>query len=241
MTTDPFDRLRALNPVPTPGGLLAPHDDPDAIALLNRVLGEADSEAIVRHRRRGRRIIIPAVVAAAAAATAAAAWVITRPADDPTQVACYRDVDLSADIVGAEPVGGDPTAACTPVWENGEFGGGRPPLLEACVLDSGIVGVFPATGGDPCGRLGLDRAGPQGEEPPIVAIQDRLADRLGAACVPIDDAVALIEDELREAGLGDWTVVAPGAGFDDRPCASVGIDGAARTISVVPIPKPPAG
>ncbi len=236
VTADPFERLRAMNPVGDPGLLRDPREDPRAQEILDRVLA-IQTDLPGRRRRRDRRILIP--VAIAAAACAAAAWVITRPADDPTHLACYESVSLDSDIVAIEPTGGDPADACKQVWETGPFRRDEVPPLAACVLDSGIVGVFPADQGDPCTRLGLDLASTPREPAAIIDAQERIADRLGGRCVPVPDAVALVRGELASSGLDDWRVVAPDQVPDDRPCASAAVDAATETVTIVPIPATP--
>lgn len=238
---DPFEELARRNPIPDPAVLPEPVDDAAASELLARVLHAGPPGANDRHRRRGRRILIP-LVAVAAVATAAAAWVATRPADDPTGVACYRDVDLGADIVVAEPVAGDAVRACAPAWSEGPFGFGEPPPLMGCVLETGLAGVFPAMDGDPCDRLGLAHlSSSDNEQPPIVEVQERLAEEFGSRCVPLAEAEPLVSGELTRTGLDSWTVVAPSTVPPDRPCASVAIDAAAQAITIVPIPATPSG
>lgn len=237
---DPFDELVRRNPIPDSAVLPEPVDDDRASDLLARVLRSGSPGADDRHRRRRRRILIP-LAAVAAVATAAAAWVVTRPADDPTGVACYRDVDLGADIFVAEPTAGDAVRACTAAWSEGPFGFDDPPPLMGCVLETGVAAIFPAMDGDPCDRLGLAHLSRDDDRAPIVGVQERLAEELGSRCVPVVEAEPLVRDELAEAGLGSWTVVAPSALPPDRPCASVAIDAAARAITIVPIPATPSG
>lgn len=238
---DPFDELARRNPIPDPRVLPDPTDDEHASALLARVVGVRPPGADDRHRHRRRLILIP-LAAAVAVATAAAAWVITRPASDPTSVACYRAVDLESDIFVAEPAAGGAIEACARAWSGGPFGSGDPPPLGACVLDSGVAAVFPATDGDPCGRLGLNRLEPfDGEEPPIIRVQDDLSERFGSRCIPVAEAEPHIRAVLAEAGLEAWTVVVPSAPPAERPCASVTIDVATRSVTVVPIPATPSG
>lgn len=237
---DPFEGLESINPVPPSGERPDSRSDPAAQALLARIQESHREGAPSRHRRRVRHFLIPVVGVAAATTTAAAAWVIVRAADDPTQVACYRAVDLDSDIVGLASES-DPIAQCRRVWETGGFGDSRPPELHACVLRSGIVGVFPADDGDPCARLGLEPADLTGEAPAIVAVQGRLAERFIAECVPLEAAATIVATELRDAGLDDWTVTGPGTAPPDRPCGSIAVDVPTRTITVVAVPTPPSG
>lgn len=234
---DPFDALRAMNPVPD--AVREPLADPESDALLRRILRDGEGGSNQRHRRRGRHILIPLAVAAAMA-TAAATWIVTRTAGDATQVACYRAVSLSADIVGVEPAG-DPRDACSAVWVDGEFGRGPAPPLAACVLPSELVGVFPASDGDPCRRLGLDEARLDGDVPAIVGVQELLSERFGADCVRLDQAEELVVGALRDADLEDWTVIRAAEPTSDRPCASIAVDPATETITLVPLPRTSPG
>jgi len=240
-TRDPFDWLHSVNPVPDSTGLEKPRSDPAAQALLERI--REDAGVSLRHRRHVRRFLIPVVAVAAVTTTAAAAWVLSRKADDPTQVACFRADDRDADIVGLAG-DGDPISLCREVWETGQLGPSPgPPALQACVLVSGIVGVFPGENDDVCRRLGLNPADLSGDRGAgsIVAVQDRLAERFISECVPFEDAVGIIEGELEDAGLDNWTVVLADARAPERPCASVAFDVATRSITVVPVPVPPGG
>lgn len=242
-TSDPFDWLSSANPIPGAAELAETRSDPAAQALLARIRDERVPGVPPRHRRRVRHLLIPVVVAAAVTTSAAAAWVLSRGADDPSQVACFRAADLDADIVGLAGAG-DPIAMCEGVWEAGEFGPPpRPLALHACVLRSGIVGVFPVEDTDLCGRIGLSPAdlSDDREADSIVAVQNHLAEGFLSECVPVEDAREIIAAELDAAGLDEWTVIEPGVRPPGRPCASIAIDVTTNSITLVPVPMPPGG
>ncbi len=241
---DPFEWLRSRNPVSDPSALPEPQADPTALGVLRRIRTSETGGRGRRHRRLGRRLLIPVAVGAALATTAAAAWVLNRPPDDPTQVACFREVDLSSSDIIALTAGSDPIAQCGQVWDEGEFAGsGSSPELAPCVLPSGIVGVFPAVKGDPCVRLGLDAADLTVtlESAALLALQKSLVERFARECVPIDGAAEIVESEIDRAGLHGWAVTPPDARPPARPCASVSIDAPTRTVTLVPIPARPVG
>lgn len=236
---DPLDWLRSVNPVPDSRLGPDPRDDPDALAILERVLGAAESHT---RRRRHLRFLIPAVVVAAA--TAATGWALTREADDPTQVGCYASADLQADIIGLPlAVGDDPIAACAAVWSEGGFGSSGTPDLAACVLPGGLAGVFPATDGDPCSQFALDpleRPASAGADT-VRELQERLSTRFGSTCVDLDAARRESQDLINELGLSDWSISVPDPGDQTRRCASLALDPEQHIVTIVPLPATPPG
>lgn len=240
---DPIDWLRSANPVPDVESGPDPATDPAARALRARLLAEIvvdDELEQARRRRNRRRAIVPAALVAIGL-TAAAIWVASRPAPDPTQVSCYSEFALDADIqVGLPRVNGlDPIEQCAEVWLTGELGPPGTPRLLACVNPGGIAGVFPVTGTQSCADLALDALDPvsTAEVDPVVELQGILADSWNGGCILLDDAVEQAEAELQRLGLDDWTAEVFGPRRPDRPCASFGIDVEAKVVQVVPYPR----
>ena len=109
--------------------------------------------------RRPRRVLI-AVAAVVGVALAAAAtyggYALTRTPTQLESVGCYESVSLSANTAVVPSGNGSPVAACAGVWSSAFPGVEQPGGFAACVLDSGAIGVFPASAAaDPCERLGL--------------------------------------------------------------------------------------
>jgi hypothetical protein len=208
-------------------------------AVVERALDEASRGAPVGRRRR-RRYVIPGVLVVTMT-TAAASWVVTRPADEPTSVACYSAVDLHADVAVVAPVADDPAGACIQVWRNGLFKSPAEPLLQPCVLESGVIGVFPVVEGDPCSRLGLDRPSDPASHASIISVHRRIAHRLLVDCVSVDDAVKMVQGELRFAGLRQWSVVEAELPPLSDSCALADVDTPHQTFTVVPVQRDRSG
>jgi hypothetical protein len=111
--------------------------------------------------RRRRRIVIglvPAVVIALFVATAFTTYALTRKPTHLESIGCYDRASLSANTAVVSADGRDPVTICAQVWRQGALGADVPTQLEACVLQTGAIGVFPrSNGGDTCGTLGLAR------------------------------------------------------------------------------------
>jgi hypothetical protein len=251
---DVLERLRTCNPVPT--GLL---DDlvwtDTAQALFHRIVATPTSApARTRgrlapvpprpepgRRRRPRLAVLVGVVSMSVAVGAYA--LVARTSSKPQNVACFASADLGARtaVVGVDAKG--PVAACASVWDKGFLGETPPASLRACLLESGVVGVFPqAAGRDVCLDLGLasasspatptpDRVNPPGSAPvpdrpgpgsddPIVdpttffAFRDAVLSRfLGQGCIGADAGEIIVREELDRAGLDGWTITR-GVGAD---------------------------
>ena len=167
---DPLELLGAMNPVPTSAPCRPPVPTCPPSAPCSGSSPRASrwpprrrppgrrrlrtaAKAAGHRRRPSKRLLVGVAVATVALVAAAAAWVVTRPADDPTRVACFAAADLEADTAPLAAGLGDPVAACEEVWRTGPFQAwGAVPPLAACVLTSGVhrrlprraVGVRPA-------------------------------------------------------------------------------------------------
>ena len=257
---DPLDLLGAMNPVPDERALPATSAYVPAQRTLQRILaqslplaptapapdpraasGEDGGEGGGRRRRPSKRLVVGVAVATVGLVAAAAAWVVTRPADNPTRVACFAAADLEADTAPLAAGLGDPVAACEEVWRTGPFQAwGAVPPLAACVLDSGGVGVFP---GEPsvCDRLGLARLATESGDwnARVTQLVDGLTAELAyPSCVDVGVAADLVRQRLDQLALDGWTLIAPATAVPERPCASVAFDPPARTITLVPVPLP---
>jgi hypothetical protein len=251
---DPLELLGAMNPVPDDRALPATSAYVPAQRTLQRILAQSlpltpatpasDPRAGGGEgggRRPSKRLVVGIAVATVGLVAAAAAWVVTRPADNPTRVACYAAADLEADTAPLAAGLGDPIAACEEVWRTGPFQAwGAVPPLAACVLASGGVGVFP---GEPsvCDRLGLARLATESGDwnARVTQLVDGLTAELAApSCVDVAVAADLVRQRLDQLDLDGWTLIAPATVVPERPCASVAFDPPARTVTLVPVPLP---
>ena len=245
---DPFATLRRANPfnqerLPDLSG------SAHGRALLEEIV-TMDTPTVERPRRplrvrrsrliRNRRVLIPALVVAVL--SAGFTFYALRQVSEPLTIGCYGQADLDADtaVVGAD--GSSPVAACEELWRQGSFGGGSVPPLTACVLPSGAVGVFPTGGEDTCERLGMaavDSASYPEEVDEGVGLRTALVDEFVAReCVSEQQAMDLVNRELRGRGLEDWTVEVSGSFDIRRPCASLAFEPKSKKVSLVPIPAP---
>lgn len=255
-TSDPLERLRAVNPVPA-DEVARLRPDP---VLFDRITAAPPAPARVAdslaRRRRRRRRLVPALVASSLVGGAVAYGLLRGEVSSPETVACFERADLSATTAVPAVEAGGPIEACAGVWRRGAFGGGTevPPLV-ACVLPSGVAGVFPATDGtDVCTALNLAPITPIPLPPPttttpgpptvpqpaadlntrILDFRDAvLAQFVEAPCVAPATGAEIVSRELARAGLADWTVVSGGFSAD-RPCATLSLRPEERQVLLVP-------
>jgi hypothetical protein len=255
-TSDPLDRLRAVNPVP-PGEVALLYPDP---VLYDRIVSAppAPISDPLRRRRRGRRLV-PALVVSGLLGGAVAYGVLRGGVSDPETVACFQRAELEATTAVVSVGAAGPIEACAGVWRGGAFGGGAevPPLV-ACVLPTGVAGVFPAlAGADVCTSLNLVPITPTSPPPPptttapgpgpgpapqpaadlntrILNFRDAvLGQFLDSPCMAPATGAEIVRRELDRAGLNDWTVVS-GAFSADRPCATLSLRPEERQVLLVP-------
>jgi hypothetical protein len=233
---DPFERLRAADPARR-AGPVSPQVDREQV--FQQVVTSTRPNPLRAWRRRRILVLVGAVF------LIAAAYVVFRPVTEPLTVACYGAADLDADIVVVDaPAAGDPVDACGPLWSpDGEFGaqlGGSPPDLQACVLESGAVGVFPtASGSQVCTDLGLavPAADSMDENQAAIQLRDELVDTFLEECFGVEEARTKVEDALARHGLEDWQVAVPQTFTAERPCASLAFDVPAKAIELVPVSR----
>ena len=221
---------------------------PVPVAADRRLLPRGSAQ--VRSRRR-LRVGIAAVATLGAAAGYA---LVARDATKTLDVACYSSPSIEAGFTVESADGRSPLDACAAAWRAGRIGAERvPPPLTACVLESGVVGVFPSLPSeDTCARLGIPSLAPvptttratTGSSPTTAAagtvtdLRNVLSGEfLSRPCLSPDEAAALAQREIARLGLAGWTVVASVTGPfpSDRPCASYGFDEEQRRVLLIPI------
>lgn len=202
-----------------------------------------------RARRRIAVVLVPAVLILLAA-TAFATYKLTRNPTHLESVACYDRADLGANVAVVDADGRDPVAICAGVWQQGALGTRVPKKLEACVLQSGAVGVFPRRGPDACGALGLAPlpASYAARARRFGALRDAIVARLGEPasgssrggpqCVGEREALRFVRSALDARGYGDWQVKVAGGAFSPaRRCAEPSFDTGAKTVFLLPVAR----
>lgn len=263
--SDPLERLRGTNPVPA--GVSLPGPDP---VLFNRIVSGqtvvSPRRGLAPVRRRPSRRLVPVLIVTSLLGGAVAYALLRGEVTRPETVACYQTADLEARTEAVRVDERGPLEACADLWRRGALGTGGPvPTLAECVLDTGVVGVFPAAPGDDvCGRLRLAPVPSTAPPPPppqgsttappptqgdvntrFLAFRDAVVPQfLAASCMDPRLGAAIVRRELAAAGLGDWTVRGgeglPGDGFSAaRPCATLSLHPERREIVLVPAPARP--
>lgn len=200
-----------------------------------------------RRRRRLVLVLVPAVIVLLAA-TAFTTYALTREPTHLESIGCYDRADLRANTAIVNADGRDPVAICTELWHQGAFGkGSAPAQLEACVLTTGAIGVFPSTGGKTCGRLGLAPlpASYASEAKRFAELREAIvaelgepgsgSSRRGPQCVHESAARALVRRELNAHGYSDWQIQTAGGHFSaERPCAEPSFDTGGKVVLLTP-------
>lgn len=242
-TSDPLDRLRAANPVPAGRADQVP---PDPVLFRSIVAGDLDRSSLPPAPRRRLRILVPVLAVTGLLGGTVAYALLRDTVPKPQVVGCYERAHLEArtEVVG---VGADgPVAACAELWREGTLGQGDqvPPLTE-CLLDTGVVGVFPAPAGPGvCASLEAPPsapATPTAPSPPVDVTERFLILRgavlpqfVDAPCVDPQMATDIVRRELDGAGLGDWRISGAGEFTADRPCATLGFRPESGEVVLVP-------
>lgn len=236
---DPFELLRRMNPVRP--GELPDADSPEAQALLEQIVERSTRprKSLLRlpHRRRTYAVVLVAAVALGAAA----AWAVTRGETKHLTIGCYAETSLDAKTAVIPAGTASLEAACAAVWRSGTFGSKAVPRLQACILPSGAIGVFPTRDGRACERLHLANAQPRTPEraQPTTGLKNALVDRfLAASCLTEDEGLGIVEDELRKRHLSTWRVRAAAPFTPARPCATLAFDEEQQTVLLTPAPRP---
>jgi hypothetical protein len=203
-----------------------------------------------RRRRRVALILVPAVIVLLGL-TGFTTYALTREPTHLESVGCFETAALDGNIAIVNADGRDPTAICGELWREGAMGGGpAPESLAACVLDTGVIGVFPSSGEDACKQLGLADLPPTyaAEGRRFAKLRDAIVDYLGEPasgsslgdrrlkCVGEEEARALVRRELDAHGYDDWGIEVSGDGFTaERPCAEASFDGDRKTVVLIPV------
>lgn len=244
---DPFEILASLDPV-DPARLRGAGASPRARATLESILEQPTpvapglSNRLRRPTRRRRRIYLAAAVAVAAVA-AGTAWALTTGVSQSLTIGCYAAPTLTARTIVLPAGNASATQTCRTAWQQGEFGSVRTPQLQACVLPSGAVGVFPAA--DACQRLKLAPLTTerhrghrkQHEGGSAIALKNSLVHAyLGHRCLSRSAGLRLAKDEIQTLRMAGWRVRIATPFTHQRSCASYAFDEQQQLVLVIPMP-----
>lgn len=213
----------------------------------NYLRSELDRQPRVERRRRRLTVVLVPAAIVLLAATAFTTYALTRTPSHLESIGCYDRADLSANLAVVDADGRTPVAICRDIWRQGALGKTVPKQLDACVLRSGAVAVFPRVGADTCGKLGLAPlpASYAAEARRFAGLRDAVASRLGEPasgsskrgpqCLGGTGAEAFVRRELDARGYRDWQIRISGGAFSSqRPCAEPSFDGGAKTVYLIP-------
>lgn len=245
---DPYDRLRDLNPI-SPEDVANAASSAEATRALAEIIAGTRKPAHQWWPRRPsvpqlrRRTYLLALVPVLGV-LAAAAWALTQGAGTRLTIGCYASTDLRAHTVVVPAGGGTAVDNCREIWDRGDFGSHPAPVLEACVLPSGAIGVFPSPNQNACAQLRLapltSTTRPAPTRASLVKLKNALVQTfLASGCIHQKRALAIVQAELRILGLTDWRVQINGTFTSRRPCASLAFDEEAHHVLLVPMPKQP--
>ncbi len=248
---DPFELLQELNPV-DPADLRGVAFSPQAQDALEQILAGIRQPPRLSRKVRVphfRRRTVALVLIPLAAAIATAAWALSQEASQQLTIGCYASADLEAHTVVVPAGDASPTSTCRVVWERRDFGTPTAPPLQACVLPSGAIGVFPSPDGQACNHLKLAPLEPNSSPPstrtagqPGSSAQLKnalVAKFLANRCMNQQQATSVVQTELRRLRLSGWQVRPNGVFINERPCAGLAFDEAHHAVFLVPMPKQP--
>ena len=200
-----------------------------------------------RRRSRVALILVPAIIVLVGL-TGFTTYALTREPTHLESVGCFETVALDGNITVVKSDGRDPTVICGELWHDGVMGPGpAPESLAACVLESGVIGVFPGSAAATCEQLGLAELPPTyaAEQKRFADLRDAIEDHLGEPasgsspgsdkCVGEDEARALVRRELDAHGYADWGIELSQDFTAERPCAEASFDGEKKTVVLIPV------
>jgi hypothetical protein len=245
---DPIEALRAANPVGF-RKLADPSGSASARALFEEITMSpqtitptpstaGDSDVSELPHRWVRRVVLVPVIAVAAVGLAAFAWAIAPSSvTKTTTVGCYAADNLNADAAVIDG-GSDPIGVCSALWAKGQLGQPSQPLLAACVLPSGALGIFPSSSGEAvCSQMRLATPAqpyPNRESQAFESFKSAVvADFMATGCMSPAQAQATVTRELDGHGLSTWTT-STGAFTADRPCAGLAFNTDQHQVLLVP-------
>ena len=214
--------------------------------LVNEV---AAQQGTTPERRRRRVLVLVPAALALLVAMGFTTYALTREPTHFESIGCFENASEESNTAIVQADGRDPVAVCSEMWQQGAFGDvPRPDRLEACVLESGAVGVFPSSGTGACTRLGLAPlpASYREKAQRVTDLRDAIVRHLGepasgsslgdGKCIEEKAARALVRRQLDARGYTSWRIDVSGDGFtDERPCAEATIDVRRKVVTLIPV------
>jgi hypothetical protein len=239
---DPFDVLVRLRP-DVDIAALRPGEEPLMDALLERTLASANGRARPHSvsRRRKRRMFLGGLIVAVTGAAGTLTWALNRSerTADPRSISCNRTAELFYEQLAVERTQEDPVETCRRVRETHAPEWGPQPPSVACLLPTGIAGVFPGDAGT-CAELGLPDLDStlSEEDAKILAFQDLTTGEVSerGECLAPEDVADILNRGLEEVELTGWTVTIVGDYTEEQPCGSIEFVLADKTALVRPLP-----
>ena len=245
--TDPFELLRKCNPV-HPDRVADASATPEADQTLNQIIAGTYEAAGQRRQPKSRQRLVRRrslifVLVPVAGLIAAVAFALTQGPSTRLTVGCYATADLHARtiVVPTRPVSA--VESCREVWRRGAFNQALTSQLQACVLPSGAIGVFPSRTRTACHDLKLapltnSQTPPGTSSGTLIPFKNALTRAfLKHRCLTARQAIAVVAVEIHRFRLTGWSTAINGTFIRERPCASLAFDENTHRVLLVPMPK----
>jgi hypothetical protein len=242
LTVDPFDILVGLRSHDDVSAL-EPGSDAAFDALLARALDVSRSPGRARRgNRRKRRMFLGGLIVAVSGTAGTLAWALTRHEHpvDPTTISCNQVAKLYHSQLVVVRTAEDPVETCrraeasqVPEW------GPMPPSI-ACLLPTGIAGVFPGDE-DTCADLGLavldTTLSPY--EAKVLAMEDAATTEISNhnECLKPEVVADIVQRAIDGTQLDGWKVEIVGDYTEAQPCGGIEFVVADRDAKIWPLPN----
>lgn len=240
LTIDPFDTLVSIRP-DADVSALEPGSDASFDALLARALDAAPRGRARRRNRRRRNMFLGGLIIAVSGTAGTLTWALTRHGHptDPTFISCNQVAKLYYSQLGVERTAEDPIETCrraeasqVPEW------GPMPPSV-ACLLPTGIAGVFPGDE-NTCAELGLAELDTtlSADDAKVLAMENAATTEVSEhnACLEPEVVADIVQRAIDGAELEGWSVEIVGEYTATEPCGSLEFVVADRIVKVRPLP-----
>jgi hypothetical protein len=238
LTVDPFDILVGIRPDDDITALEPGRDEAFDALLVRALDGSRPRSRGLRWNRRTRRIFLGGLIVAVSGTAGTLTWALTRPEHptDPTFISCNQVAELFQSQLVVVRTAEDPVETCrraqTPEW------GPMPPSV-ACLLPTGIAGVFPGDE-NTCADLGIavldTTLSPY--EAKVLAMEDAALTEVGNRRTCLDPKVVadIVQRAIDGAQLDGWKVEIVGEYTEAQPCGSIEFIVVDRLAKIWPLP-----
>jgi len=241
LTVDPFDILVSIRPA-VDDSALEPGTEAAFDAILVRALASPGPRKRLRHRnRRKRNLFLGGVIVALSGGAGTLTWALTRHGHptDPTSISCNRVAQLYQDQLVAVRTSEDPVETCRSAIATYEPEWGPMPPSVACLLPTGIAGVFPGDE-NTCAALGLAELDTtlSPEDAKVLAMEDAATTEISDlnTCLTPEAVRDIVQRAIDTADLDGWKVEIVGNYTASEPCGSLEFFVAERRVQVEPLP-----